>query len=151
MYKRPKEASHIQAANKEIEDLQKLDEAFSEAMDPASPPKKAKPKTPLIGSIREKIDSVKKSKMRTIQQYLCDSCDEVIPYSSDDECNGFIIQGNIYVSNADERGGIVGNHFPEPEEDGKIKVSDIREEVLCRDCLVSILGLTNLVKSKKKV
>lgn len=54
---------------------------------------------------------------------------------------GVIVQGNIYAvgETSDERGGLVGNAFPKPDQDGKILVSDIREYVFCWFCFDAAL------------
>jgi hypothetical protein len=81
-----------------------------------------------------------KEKMRTVSYYLCDRCDKPILNSED----GFIVQGNIYVADAACRGGLIGNAFPNPAEDGSnlIDVKDINEIAFCKTCFLSALGMS---------
>jgi hypothetical protein len=101
-----------------------------------------------LSKIREKVQLAKKEKLRTVQQYLCDGCDAIIPISAEDEVNGYIIHGNIYVADPSQRAGIIGDNFPEPDEQGKIVASEIREEVFCRECLLDILQISQFGKKR---
>lgn len=92
--------------------------------------------------MKELIDLVKKPRMRTIEQYLCDQCDEVIR-SSD---AGFVIHGNIYVADPASTGGLIGNNFPSTTE--KIDPSEIRKTVLCTTCLLKVLHINQFEKSE---
>lgn len=85
-----------------------------------------------------KIKTARKEKMRTVSFYLCDSCDSPILQPED----GYIIQGNVYVADAASRGGLIGNAFPTPDEEGKIVAAEIKEIVFCRKCLLSILNMS---------
>lgn len=80
--------------------------------------------------IKEKIRMARKSRMRTVQMLLCDYCDEVILKPED----GFIIHGNIYVADPVQRGGLIGNNFP---EEGTIE--QVHQTVLCRKCFMKSL------------
>ena len=69
---------------------------------------------------------------------VCDQCDRTIT----DEREGYIIQGNIYVANPSDRGGLVGNNFPDPSVTlARFGIDDVRESVFCRGCLAEVLGL----------
>jgi hypothetical protein len=129
-----------------------MDEAAIEAMDK---PPEVEPDTSFNFSFEEllsisksdypSIKNLKKDvkhhlqshkKMRTSQYFLCDSCNIQI-FSAKE---GVIIRGNIYTANPDGRFGLIGNAFPDPDDDGKIKNEEILETVLCRKCLSKALS-----------
>ena len=101
--------------------------------------KKIKAKTPhkATEKIKEKLQKARKPKMRTVEHFLCDSCDQPITNPS----NGFIIHGNIYTADPSQRGGIIGNNFPEVPEGEKIEPEAVRQTVMCRHCFIKALGL----------
>jgi len=69
-------------------------------------------------------------------KFVCDSCEhEIAPLQ------GKIFQGNVYMCEEDTnaRGGLIGNSFPTPAEDGTILAKDIKEFVLCDLCITKIL------------
>lgn len=101
---------------------------------------------PCMEDTRKAVTEARKQRMRTVQQYLCDRCDHIIQ----DPSAGFVIQGNIYVADPCTRGGVVGDNFPEPDEEGKIKLDAIRETVLCQTCLFSILGMLGVSPKSPK-
>jgi hypothetical protein len=67
--------------------------------------------------------------MRTIQHYLCDSCNVLIANVQD----GFVVQGNIYLADPTDVKGVVGNNFPETDA--------VKKTVFCKKCLCEALGL----------
>lgn len=80
------------------------------------------------------LKTSRKQKMRTVEYYVCDNCDQPILSPN----SGYIIQGNIYTADPRQRGGLIGNNIPQCE--GSVDVSQIRETVLCRKCLTRTLG-----------
>jgi len=80
--------------------------------------------------------------MKTQTLVICDKCDKPIKPRT-----GFIVQGNIYIINKDlnERGGLVGNAFPEASEDGTIMAHEIKEVAYHAECLYEILNPTLLM------
>jgi len=77
------------------------------------------------------------STARISQLYHCESCDVMIHNEKD----GFVIHGNIYVANPSIRGGLIGNNFPDTVPGMKFEITDVRESVLCRKCLLKALQL----------
>lgn len=63
-----------------------------------------------------------------------------------DEKDGFIVDGNIYVSRLDEDGepygGLIGRKMAEPDADGKIAASEILRTTLTRAELLRALFFT---------
>lgn len=88
-----------------------------------------------------------KQRMRTCQYFLCDRCDTPIL----DPALGFVIHGNVYVADPAARGGLIGNNFPRVQSGDKIEVTDVKESVFCRDCLVTVLGLDVKAKFNPKI
>lgn len=82
-------------------------------------------------TIKNKLSD--KSRLRTVEQYLCDRCDCVIREPE----KGFVVHGNIYVADPTSMGGLIGNNFP--EEGGKIE--DIKKSVYCLQCFLIAIGL----------
>jgi hypothetical protein len=107
--------------------------------------KKAKHKS--LKSIKECVEMARKPKMRTVEQYLCDRCDKIIPKDDGKTPQGFVVQGNIYTADPSIRGGLIGNNIPEPKEgevlEGQFTItpSQIRETVLCKDCFLKAVGI----------
>lgn len=83
-------------------------------------------------------NKLEKPRMRTIERFLCDKCDEVI----DDPKDGFVIHGNVYNADAASIGGLIGNNLPPANDDGKVDLQAIRKTVLCKTCLLKTLGLS---------
>lgn len=52
-----------------------------------------------------------------------------------------MIIGNIEVANPDSNKpkGLIGNNFPDPDENGNIKFDEIRKMVFCKKCFSEIL------------
>lgn len=71
---------------------------------------------------------------------FCDKCERVLEKPTD----GFIIKGNIYVADAETKGGLIGNNIPDDSE--MIWSSDIKETMLCINCLLEIL----MIKVERK-
>jgi len=91
-----------------------------------------------LESIRENIRMARKPRLRTVKQYLCDSCDRVIDKPSE----GFIVHGNIYVADPSCRGGLVGDNFPSLEDEKQtLTLDQIKKTVLCKVCFLKALGL----------
>lgn len=86
--------------------------------------------------LQETLIMERKPRLRKVEYFLCDLCDKPIMSPK----NGFIIKGNIYAADA-KRGGFVGDNFPEPDEDGKILLEVVKENVLCKNCLRTALEL----------
>lgn len=87
---------------------------------------------PSMGGVKEKVMKARKLKLRTIQRYLCDGCDNEISKPE----NGFVIHGNIYVADPNQVGGVIGNNFPEKE---LFSIDEVQKTVLCIDCLTKAL------------
>lgn len=68
---------------------------------------------------------------------ICGKCGTKVINPTD----GFIIKGNIYVADVEDRGGLVGNAFPEPDNNGCVFVDDIEEYCYCKSCLSEILDI----------
>lgn len=88
--------------------------------------------------IKSDIEDAKKGKLRIRKTYLCDNCDRNI----NSKYEGFIIQGNIYTADPSVRGGLIGDNFPEPDENNKINTNSILETVLCKHCFCKSLGIS---------
>jgi uncharacterized protein YlaI len=86
-----------------------------------------------LAGIKQKLRESRKPRLRTVEQYLCDSCDGVIAEPTD----GFIVHGNIYVADPSCLGGLIGNNFP---EDGG-KAEDVKKTVYCKKCFLNALGI----------
>lgn len=84
-----------------------------------------------------------KERMRTVSHYLCDRCDKPIMNPE----SGFVVQGNVYVADPSCRGGLIGNAFPDPDENGMISAEGVQETVFCKLCLIEILGLKSSFSS----
>lgn len=96
-----------------------------------------------LSGIKERVERARKPRMRTVEQYLCDHCDNIIPAPKAVESYpaGVIIKGNIYVADPSVRGGLVGNNFPDTQPGDKIDPEAVRETVLCTPCFLRSLGL----------
>lgn len=88
--------------------------------------------------LQTEIKEARRPRMRTVEHYLCDHCDKEINKPT----AGFIIQGNIYLGDPGQLGGLIGNNIPEPDQDGKIALVDLRKTVLCVACLLKALHPT---------
>lgn len=99
-----------------------------------------------LNKMKDQLSSAKTSKMRVVQKYLCDDCNTLIQDPED----GYVIQGNVYVADPSCRGGIIGNAFPDPDEDGKVAVDDVTETVLCAKCLMKALKCSGSLNEKYK-
>jgi len=101
--------------------------------------------------------------------YYCSSCDTPITYPEE----GRIIHGNVYMADPEGRSGVIGNNLPvppvppvpEPVKEKKVKnvapkqkqkppapftftEDDIKETVLCNNCLIQQLRLEDFIKQK---
>ena len=90
---------------------------------------------------RKHIKRSRKPRMRTIEYYLCDSCDDPISKPTD----GFVIHGNIYMADPSTVGGLVGDNFPDSEE--PFTEDNVTKTVLCRKCFSKILKISTLPQS----
>jgi hypothetical protein len=99
--------------------------------------------------IKDCIKMARKPKMRTVEQYLCDNCDSIIPNSTEEVTEGFVIHGNIYVADPSKRSGIIGNNIPDVAEGEKIEPAQVKQTVLCKTCLMKALFGINESKYKK--
>lgn len=90
-----------------------------------------------LEKVRDGIAMARKPKMRVVEHYLCDNCDVVISGPE----QGYIIHGNIYVADPNERGGLIGNNFPKEEDGSLIKSTDVKETVLCKSCFIKAIAL----------
>lgn len=90
-----------------------------------------------LSEARENLLEVRKHRMRVVEHFLCDSCDKLIHKPSD----GFVIQGNILTADPKTKGGLIGNNFPEPDENKMINADKIKESVLCKECFCRILQI----------
>ena len=75
--------------------------------------------------------------MKTQTLIICDKCNKTI-----EPRTGHIVQGNIYIINedVDDRGGLIGNAFPEQSEDGTIMAHEIKEYAYHAKCLYEIIN-----------
>ncbi len=103
-----------------------------------------KRRSPFSDDVKSKIRKSRKPSLRTIQHYLCDKCDAMIP--GPDE--GFIIHGNIYVADPSCSGGLIGNNFPDVG-DNMFVITDVQKTVLCKTCFCKALGLIKGPGGKK--
>lgn len=94
--------------------------------------KKCKSKS--LGKIVKGIQMARKPVMRVSQQYLCDSCNELIVKPDD----GFVVQGNIYTANPAALEGLIGNNFPDQEN---FKFEEVQKNVFCKKCFSEHLNL----------
>jgi len=72
--------------------------------------------------------------LEKVTSCICNSCRKVIL----DESKGFIIQGNIYVARTEDRGGIIGNNFPNKS---KFSIDEVHEVCYCANCLKTMLKI----------
>ena len=84
----------------------------------------------------------RKPKMRTVQLLQCDGCDKVIMKPED----GFIVQGNIYVADPANRGGLIGNNIP---LNGGVE--EIQESAFCKRCFIKALNLDKTSSATREV
>ena len=84
--------------------------------------------------------------MKTVTCPVCERCGDPILKPE----LGFIIQGNIYTAGVNDRQGIVGNAFPNPNEESKIDVRDIQETCYHKWCLQVVLELNDVVKIRDR-
>lgn len=77
--------------------------------------------------------------------FLCNNCEEPIRNPKD----GVLVRGNIYLADVHDRGGLVGNAFPDPA-DGKIRASEIKEFAFCRQCFETLLPWSEQAQCKLK-
>lgn len=94
------------------------------------------PRLPSLKPVKSLLRKTNKS-MRTCSYYLCDKCNQPIINCDD----GYIFHGNVYVANPLERGGLIGNNFPNVTPDTSIHVEDVEENVFCHKCVMEVLGL----------
>jgi hypothetical protein len=102
------------------------------------------PKPSSLKPAKERIEMATKQRMRTVSQYLCDSCDRTISRPSDEEFggyDGFVIKGNIYVADPAAAGGLVGDNFPDAKAGEMIDPEAVHQTVLCKECMLKALGL----------
>jgi len=55
-----------------------------------------------------------------------------------------VFQGNVYVADANSRGGLIGNNFPcddskNAEDDTPFRIADVEESVYCMKCVIETL------------
>lgn len=91
--------------------------------------------SPSLEGVKKTLRSENKNEMEIGQFYYCDSCKNPIYNHAD----GFIIHGNVYVADPSMRGGLIGNNFPDVKPGTKIEVTDIKENVFCKMCLLRAL------------
>ena len=92
--------------------------------------------------LKKSLREAKKPRNRTVQQYLCDRCDGVIPLPRKNEHDGFVIHGNVYCADPDEVGGLIGDNFPKMDpDDDKFTADQVGMTVLCKKCLLKVLGI----------
>lgn len=71
--------------------------------------------------------------MMTKECCICAGCNKPI----NDQDDGIIIQGNIYIADPHQRGGIIGNSkWLEKLENGALMVGDIPTEAYCKSCFM---------------
>jgi hypothetical protein len=99
--------------------------------------------SPSLGPIKEEIKMARKPRMRTVEQYLCDKCDKVVPITeSPQPPAGFVVHGNIYDANPARVGGLIGNNFPlDPGEEGTMEMNQVKQTVMCKQCFMESLML----------
>jgi hypothetical protein len=87
----------------------------------------------------------RKPKPRQCSYYLCDHCNQPIINPDD----GLVFQGNVYVADPKERGGLIGNNFPVVKPFESIKIEDVSENVFCHQCVLTILQLDRHYEAKQ--
>jgi hypothetical protein len=88
--------------------------------------------SPSLEGVKQILRSKKGSEtMKVGCFYSCDRCEKPIY----DSTHGVVVHGNIYVADPTMRGGLIGNNFPDVKPGTKIEVTDVKETVLCFDCL----------------
>lgn len=85
---------------------------------------------PTIQGIKDELIEARKSRMRTVEYYLCDYCDDAIIHG------GFVIHGNIYSADPSCRVGIIGDNITEGSK-------EIKQTVICNHCLLKATGLSD--------
>jgi len=82
----------------------------------------------------------------TVTLYKCDKCKKLIP----DPKGGLVVHGNIYVADPNDRGGLIGNNFPDSKEDGYMFSKDaVKESVYCVPCFLNtVLPDSKLTQSR---
>lgn len=83
------------------------------------------------------IKDVLRDGMRIVNHYLCDHCNQPILRPQD----GLVFHGNVYVAFPGKRKGLIGNNFPNVSAEDKIAVTDVKEKVYCKPCVMVILEL----------
>ena len=73
--------------------------------------------------------------MKTVVYGLCDKCGKEMKNPND----GLLFHGNVYVfsTDSDDRGGLIGNNFPEDHE--WMSSEDIHETCYCNECSIEVL------------
>ena len=77
--------------------------------------------------------------------FLCSNCDQAIRSPKE----GILIRGNVYVADPHDRGGLVGNAFPNPA-DGKVKMSEVKEYAFCQLCFEAMMPWNEAEKATEK-
>lgn len=84
---------------------------------------------------RKEIRRARKDRLRTVEHFLCDACDNEIK----SEKEGYVIHGNIYVADPNSVGGLIGDNFPDDDE--PVTKDRVTRTVMCRQCFMRALGL----------
>jgi len=74
--------------------------------------------------------------------YICQGCKKTIT----DPKDGLVFQGNVYVADANSRGGLIGNNFPyddskDVEDDTPFRIEDVKESVYCMKCVMETFNI----------
>ena len=72
--------------------------------------------------------------------YICQKCKKTIT----DPKDGLVFQGNVYVADANSRGGLIGNNFPydeNSEDDTPFRIEDVKESVYCMKCVMETFNI----------
>jgi len=81
--------------------------------------------------------------------YICQGCKKTIT----DPKDGLVFQGNVYVADANLRGGLIGNNFPydeNSEDDTPFRIEDVKESVYCMKCTWETFNVPDDIQSKER-
>ena len=96
-----------------------------------------------LNAIKGEVKRARKGRMRTIEYYLCDSCDKPILNPQD----GLVVHGNIYTADPSCNGGLIGNNIPDSKE--LVSVENIKKTVLCRSCFMEAIKVMQHTEAVK--
>lgn len=91
-----------------------------------------------VTDLTTQVDKTVSDGVRIAHLYHCTACGQLIQNSGD----GYVIHGNVYIADPSIRGGLIGNNFPINIAPGvKFELTDVKEVVFCRKCLLKALNI----------